>query len=99
MTALTAAAAATDTERQHRLATVVVGGGGATGVELAGELAEMLPAEASRHGLAPDRPAVWVGEASPPKQAGSSPPLIKTEKPPVSCWPLHCSSVSSFSIW
>jgi NADH dehydrogenase FAD-containing subunit len=58
--------AATDPERQHRLATVVVGGGGATGIELAGELAEMLPAEASRHGLAPDRPAVWLIEASPP---------------------------------
>ena len=76
MTALTAAAAATDPERQHRLATVVVGGGGATGVELAGELAEMLPAEASRHGLAPDRPAVWLVEASPTILAGSSPQLI-----------------------
>ena len=76
MTALTATAAATDPERQHRLATVVVGGGGATGVELAGELAEMLPAEASRHGLAPDRPAVWLVEASPTILAGSSPQLI-----------------------
>jgi NADH:quinone reductase (non-electrogenic) len=72
-TALTAAAAATDPERQHLLATVVVGGGGATGVELAGELAEMLPAEASRRGLAPDRPAVWLVEASPTILAGSSP--------------------------
>jgi NADH dehydrogenase len=76
MTALTAAAAATDPEQQRRLATVVVGGGGATGVELAGELAEMLPEEASRHGLAPDRPAVWLVEASPTILAGSSPQLI-----------------------
>jgi NADH:ubiquinone reductase (H+-translocating) len=76
MTALTAAAAATDLEQQRRLATVVVGGGGATGVELAGELAEMLPEEASRHGLAPDRPAVWLVEASPTILAGSSPQLI-----------------------
>jgi NADH:ubiquinone reductase (H+-translocating) len=76
MTALTAAAAATDLEQQRRLATVVVGGGGATGVELAGELAEMLPEEASRHGLAPDRPAVWLIEASPTILAGSSPQLI-----------------------
>ena len=76
MTALTAAAAATDPERQHRLATVVVGGGGATGVELAGELAEMLPEEASRHGLAPDRPAVWLVEAGPTILAGSSAQLI-----------------------
>ena len=32
--------------------------GGATGVELASELAEILPKVASGHGLAPDRPAV-----------------------------------------
>jgi len=69
-------AAAADPERQQRLATVVVGGGGATGVELAGELAEMLPEEASRHGLAPDRPAVWLVEAGPTILAGSSSQLI-----------------------
>jgi NADH dehydrogenase len=76
-TALTAAAAATDPERQQRLATVVVGGGGATGVELAGELAEMLPEVAKRHGLAPDRPAVWLVEAGPTILAGSSLQLIE----------------------
>jgi NADH dehydrogenase len=75
-TALTSAAAATDTDKQRRLATVVVGGGGATGVELAGELAEMLPEEASRRGLVPDRPAVWLVEAGPTILAGSSPQLI-----------------------
>jgi NADH:ubiquinone reductase (H+-translocating) len=75
-TALTAAAVATDPEQQRRLATVVVGGGGATGVELAGELAEMLPEVASQHGLAPDRPAVWLVEAGPTILAGSSAQLI-----------------------
>jgi NADH dehydrogenase len=75
-TALTAAAATTDPERQQRLATVVVGGGGATGVELAGELAEMLPEVARHHGLAPDRPAVWLVEAGPTILAGSSRQLI-----------------------
>ncbi|HEU4907664.1 MAG TPA: NAD(P)/FAD-dependent oxidoreductase [Propionibacteriaceae bacterium] len=75
-TALRAAAAATDPDRQRRLGTVVVGGGGATGVELAGELAEMLPEVAKRHGLAPDRPAVWLVEAGPTILAGSSPQLI-----------------------
>jgi NADH:ubiquinone reductase (H+-translocating) len=75
-TALTAAAAAGEPGRQRRLATVVVGGGGATGVELAGELAEVLPEVASGHGLAPDRPAVWLVEASPTILAGSSPQLI-----------------------
>ena len=74
--ALTAAAAAGDPERQRRLATVVVGGGGATGVELAGELAEVLPKAASRHGLATDRPAVLLVEAGPTILAGSSPQLI-----------------------
>jgi NADH dehydrogenase len=75
-TALDAAAASADPERQRRLATVVVGGGGATGVELAGELAEMLPEAASRHGLAADRPAVQLVEAGPTILAGSSPELI-----------------------
>jgi NADH dehydrogenase len=73
---LTAAAAATDPERQRCLATVVVGGGGATGVELAGELAEILPGMASGHGLAPNRPAVVLVEAGPTILAGSSPQLI-----------------------
>src|SRR5690348_5028384 len=74
--ALTAAAAEADPERQRRLATVVVGGGGATGVELAGELAEILPAVAGSHGLASDRPAVQLVEAGPTILAGSSPQLI-----------------------
>jgi NADH dehydrogenase len=73
---LTAAAAATDPERQQRLATVVVGGGGATGVELAGELAEVMPAVARRHGLATGTPAVQLIEAGPTILAGSSPQLI-----------------------
>ena len=74
--ALTAAAAVSDPAEQRRMATVVVGGAGATGVELAGELAEMLPKEASRRGLAPDRPAVRLVEAGPAILAGSSPQLI-----------------------
>jgi NADH:ubiquinone reductase (H+-translocating) len=74
--ALTAAAAATDPGEQCRLATVVVGGGGATGVELAGELAEILPEVASSHGLALGRPAVRLVEAGPTILAGSSPQLI-----------------------
>ncbi|HEU5391392.1 MAG TPA: NAD(P)/FAD-dependent oxidoreductase [Streptosporangiaceae bacterium] len=73
---LAAAAAETDPEQQRRLATVVVGGGGATGVELAGELAEILPKVASRHGLAAGRPAVQLVEAGPAILAGSSPQLI-----------------------
>src|SRR6516225_9817064 len=74
--ALTAAAAAADPEQQRRLATIVVGGGGATGVELAGELAEILPKAAARHGLPPGRTAVQLVEAGPTILAGSSPQLI-----------------------
>ena len=74
--ALTSAASAKDPLSQRRLATVVVGGGGATGVELAGELAEMLPKAASRLGLAPDIPAVVLVEAGPTILAGSSPQLV-----------------------
>ena len=65
------AARAADPAQQRRLATVVVGGGGATGVELAGELAEMMPKVAGRHGLAPDRPAVLLVEAGPTILAAS----------------------------
>jgi NADH:ubiquinone reductase (H+-translocating) len=75
--ALAAAAGAQDPEVQRRLATVVVGGGGATGVELAGELAEMMPVAAKDRGLAPDRPAVLLIEAGPTILAGSSPQLIE----------------------
>jgi NADH:ubiquinone reductase (H+-translocating) len=74
--AVAAAAATADPERQRRLVTVVVGGGGATGVELAGELAEMLPEVARRHGLPPDRPRVTLVEAGPTILAGSSRELV-----------------------
>jgi NADH:ubiquinone reductase (H+-translocating) len=74
--ALTAAASTKDPESQRRLATVVVGGGGATGVELAGELAEMLPKVSSRLGLATGLPTVVLVEAGPTILAGSSSQLI-----------------------
>lgn len=74
--ALSAGASANDPRSQRRLATVVVGGGGATGVEIAGELAEAMPKVAARLGLAADRPAVVIVEAGPTILAGSSPRLI-----------------------
>jgi NADH:quinone reductase (non-electrogenic) len=74
--AVATAATAGDLDQQRRLTTVVIGGGGATGVELVGELAEMLPALARRHGLAPDRPVVILVEAGRTILAGSSPALI-----------------------
>jgi NADH:ubiquinone reductase (H+-translocating) len=73
---LTAAASARDPELQRRLATAVVGGGGSTGVELAGELAETMPEAASRLGLPSDLPSVVLVEAGPTILAGSSPQLI-----------------------
>jgi len=74
--ALEDAAAARDPERQRCLATVVVGGGGATGVELAGELAEVLPELAGGHGLGRKLPGVVLVEAGPTILAGSSPQLM-----------------------
>jgi NADH dehydrogenase len=75
-TAVQAAAQERDPARQRQLLTVVIGGGGATGVELAGALAEELPALAQRHGIAPDRPRVVLVEAGHTILAGSSPKLI-----------------------
>jgi NADH:ubiquinone reductase (H+-translocating) len=72
-----AAAGATDPERRRCLATVVVGGGGATGVELAGELAEMLPEVARGHGLPGELPRVILVEAGRTILAGSSRALVE----------------------
>ena len=74
--AVATAASAADPNEQRRLATVVIGGGGATGVELVGELAEMLPELARGYGLAPDRPVAILVEAGRTILAGSSPALI-----------------------
>jgi len=74
--ALEDAVAARDPRRQRCLATVVVGGGGATGVELAGELAEVLPEVAGGHDLDRTLPSVLLVEAGPTILAGSSPQLI-----------------------
>jgi NADH dehydrogenase len=74
---LQAAARAGDADRRQCLATIVVGGGGATGVELAGELADTLPDMASRVGLASELPRVILVDAGPTVLAGSSPGLIQ----------------------
>ena len=74
--ALAAAARTTDPERQRTLATVVIGGGGATGVELAGEVAETLPELERRHGLPPGSGKVIIVEAGRTILAGSSPELV-----------------------
>lgn len=74
-TAVDAAADERDEEERRRLLTCVVGGGGATGVEVAGELAEALPALARRRGLG-DHPRVVLVEAGHTILAGSSPELI-----------------------
>jgi NADH dehydrogenase len=63
-------------ERQRRL-TVGIGGGGATGVELAGELAEELPELARRHDLPAEECRVVLVEAGPTLLPGSSPGLIE----------------------
>ena len=74
--AVASAADRDDPDEQRRRLTVVIGGGGATGVELAGELAEALPALAARRGLPPDLPRVVLVEAGRSLLAGSSPALV-----------------------
>ncbi len=71
------AAATRDPSEQQRLMTAVVGGGGATGVEIAGELAETIPELARAKGVSPDLPRVIVVEASPSILAGSSKGLVE----------------------
>jgi NADH:quinone reductase (non-electrogenic) len=77
MATLQAAVTEVDPNRRQCLATIVVGGGGATGVELAGELADTLPQLASRVGLPANLPRVILVEAGPTVLAGSSPDLIQ----------------------
>jgi len=64
-----------DEEERRRLLTVVIGGAGATGVELAGTLAEELPALARGCGLPADLPRVILIEAGPTVLADASPRL------------------------
>lgn len=65
-----------DTSTRARLMTVVIGGGGATGVELAGAFAEELPKLAHKHGVAPELSRVLLVEAGHSILAGSSPELV-----------------------
>lgn len=75
-TQFASAVAADDRAEQARRMTVVIGGAGATGVELAGELAEELPDIARRHGLDPALARIILIDAGPTILAGSSPGLI-----------------------
>jgi NADH dehydrogenase len=61
---------------QQRLLTIVIGGGGATGVELAGAFAEGLPRLAMESGASPELARVILVEAGHTILAGSSPGLI-----------------------
>ncbi len=71
-----AAVGEADPAEQRRRLTVVIGGAGATGVELAGELAEVMPDLARRHDLPPEWCKIVLIEAGPTILAGSSPGLI-----------------------
>jgi NADH dehydrogenase len=71
-----AAAEQHDAEQARRLLTVVVGGGGATGVEVAGDIAEQLPELVRRRGLSPELAKVIIVQRGPTILAGSSPALI-----------------------
>jgi NADH dehydrogenase len=61
------ALAATETDQLARagLLSILIGGGGLTGVELAGELAEILPLLAVEYGLDPHLPHITLVEGAP----------------------------------
>ncbi|MBV9357625.1 MAG: FAD-dependent oxidoreductase, partial [Chloroflexi bacterium] len=75
-TSVDAAAKEHDPEQIRRLLTVVVGGGGATGVEVAGDIAEQLPQLAHKRGLSPELAQVSIVQRGPSILKGSSPALI-----------------------
>lgn len=76
-TQVAAAVREADPAERRRCLTVGIGGGGATGVELAGELAEELPELARRHDLPAQECRVVLVEAGPTLLGGSSPGLIE----------------------
>lgn len=59
------AAETSDPARRARLLTFLIGGAGLTGVELAGELAEVLPTMARAQDIPPTEPRVTLIEAAP----------------------------------
>jgi NADH dehydrogenase len=63
--AIALAAAEADQPARAGLLSILIGGGGLTGVELAGELAELVPALAEEHGLTPSAPHITLVEAAP----------------------------------
>lgn len=73
---LTQAAALADPAARRPYLTVVVAGGGFTGVELAGELADGLPVLARRHGLPREELRIITVEAAPDILPGFDEPLI-----------------------
>jgi NADH:ubiquinone reductase (H+-translocating) len=71
-----ASAKETDPARARELLTVVVGGGGATGVEIAGDIAEQLPELARKRGVSPDLAQVIIVQRGSTILKGSSPALV-----------------------
>jgi len=54
-----------DAQKRKELLTFVIGGGGLTGVEMAGELAESIPCLSKRYGVPQDKVSLIVVEALP----------------------------------
>jgi len=84
-----AAVRESDPAELQRHLTVGIGGGGATGVELAGELAEELPELARRHDLPAQECRVVLVEATPTLLGGSSPGLIERAVQILQGWALR----------
>jgi NADH:ubiquinone reductase (H+-translocating) len=74
--AVDAAAKEADAAKVRQLLTVLVGGGGPTGVEVAGDVAEQVPALVRGRGLPPALAKVIIVQRGPTILAGLSPALI-----------------------
>ncbi len=59
-------------------ATIVIGGGGLTGVELVGELADIMPKLAKSHGVNPKEVKLLLVEAGPKNPSSITRPLNRT---------------------
>ncbi|HLT58517.1 MAG: NAD(P)/FAD-dependent oxidoreductase [Limnochordales bacterium] len=70
------AATLTDPDQRRPYLTVVVAGGGFTGVEFAGQLADRVPALARRHGVPREEVRLITVEAAPDLLPGFDEPLI-----------------------
>ncbi len=67
-------------QERRRLLTLVIGGGGFTGTELAGEMADRVRDLGREYGVAPGEARIVVAEAGPSLLSGFDPGLVRTAR-------------------